>query len=296
MREILSQGLAQMGLSPTGEQLDKLEDYARLLLEQNQVMNLTAITEPEQVARLHFLDCAAILKWAGGASGTARPTALDVEQRTAGESTIARSENEAGGQAAQGIFSQPETLGTEGSSPLRGTAASTWLFDRSVIDVGTGAGFPGVVLKILEPSLKLTLADSLGKRVSWLKTICEALSLDGVQCLHVRAEELALQEGFRDSFDLAVSRAVASYPLLCELCLPYVKPGGVFLAMKSVESEEEVAAGASAVKRLGGKALGHLDYPIPGTEITHRLVGVKKTSPTPKGLPRSWGKIKKAPL
>ena len=221
---------------------------------------------------------------------------MDVEQRTAGESTIAQSENEAGGQAAQGIFPQPETLGTEGSHPLRGTAASTWLFDRSGIDVGTGAGFPGVVLKILEPSLKLTLADSLGKRVSWLKTICEALSLDGVQCLHVRAEELALQEGFRDSFDLAVSRAVASYPLLCELCLPYVKPGGVFLAMKSVESEEEVAAGASAVKRLGGKALGHLDYPIPGTEITHRLVGVKKTSPTPKDLPRSWGKIKKAPL
>ena len=286
MKQLLLDGLTNMGLSPSGEQLRQLEEYARLLLEQNQVMNLTAITEPEQVARLHFLDCAAILKWTGGASGTARPTALDVEQRTAGESTIARSENEAGGQAAQGIFSQPETLGTEGSSPLRGTAASTWLFDRSVIDV----------LKILEPSLKLTLADSLGKRVSWLKTICEVLSLDGVQCLHVRAEELALQEGFRDSFDLAVSRAVASYPLLCELCLPYVKPGGVFLAMKSVESEEEVAAGASAVKRLGGKALGHLDYPIPGTEITHRLVGVKKTSPSPKGLPRSWGKIKKAPL
>ncbi len=296
MKQLLLDGLTNMGLSPSEEQLRQLEEYARLLLEQNQVMNLTAITEPEQVARLHFLDCAAILKWTGGASGTARPTALDVEQRTAGESTIAQSENEAGGQAAQGIFPQPETLGTEGSHPLRGTAASTWLFDRSVIDVGTGAGFPGVVLKILEPSLKLTLADSLGKRVSWLKTICEALSLDGVQCLHVRAEELALQEGFRDSFDLAVSRAVASYPLLCELCLPYVKPGGVFLAMKSVESEEEVAAGASAVKRLGGKALGHLDYPIPGTEITHRLVGVKKTSPTPKGLPRSWGKIKKAPL
>ena len=238
MREILKQGLAQMGLSPTGEQIEKLEGYAALLLEQNKVMNLTAITQPEQVARLHFLDSAAVMAWKGPGS----------------------------------------------------------LAGKSVIDVGTGAGFPGVVLKILEPTLDLTLVDSLGKRVTWLKSVCEALSLDGVRCLHARAEELALESGFRDSFDLAVSRAVASYPLLCELCLPYVKPGGVFVAMKSLESDGEVERGQNAVKQLGGKPFGHWDYPIPGAATTHRLVLAEKISATPKGLPRSWGKIKKTPL
>lgn len=238
MRELLLEGLRQMGLSPTGEQADKLCQYAGLLLEQNKVMNLTAITEPENMARLHFMDSAAILRW----------------------------------------------------------PAKNWLSGKSLIDVGTGAGFPGVVLKILDPSISLTLVDSLGKRVAWLETICQALKLDGVRCIHARAEELALESGFRDSFDVAVSRAVASYPLLCELCLPYVKPGGVFIAMKSVESSEEVKAGEKAVKQLGGKALVHLDYPIPGTEVTHRLVGAEKISATPKGYPRSWGKIKKAPL
>lgn len=237
MKELLADGLKEMGLSPTAEQVDKLVEYARLLLEQNRVMNLTAITEPEQVARLHFLDSAAILAWPHG--------------------------NFAG---------------------------------TSVIDVGTGAGFPGVVLKILEPSISLTLVDSLGKRVTWLKKVCEGLSLDGVRCLHARAEELALDSGFRDSFDVAVSRAVASYPLLCELCLPYVKPGGVFIAMKSVESGPEVQSGENAVKRLGGKALGVWDYAIPGAGVTHRLVGAQKISATPNGLPRSWGKIKKTPL
>lgn len=278
MRELLSTGLKELGLSPTGEQLDKLEKYARLLLEQNQVMNLTAITEPTQVAQLHFLDSAAI---------------LGVEQRGAEGLTTKRSENAAGGQAAQSIFAQSEELGPEASASLRNP---TWLSHRTVIDVGTGAGFPGMVLKILEPSLSLTLADSLGKRIAWLERVCADLSLEGVRCLHVRAEELALEPGFRDSFDLAVSRAVAAYPLLCELCLPFVRVGGVFLAMKSVESDDEIQRGQSALKRLGGKALGRWDYTIPGTGVVHRLALAEKTAPTPKGLPRSWGKIKKSPL
>lgn len=236
MKDILSQGLQEMGLTPPEGAVDKLCRYAQLLLAQNEVMNLTAITQPEQVARLHFLDSAAVLAHGGG------------------------------------------------------------LAKKSLVDVGTGAGFPGLVLKILEPSLSLTLVDSLGKRVNWLSEVCKALSLDGVRCLHARAEELALEPGFRDSFDVATSRAVASFPLLCELCLPYVKVGGRFLAMKSVESGEEVKNGVNAVKRLGGKLLQDVDYLIPGTEVTHRLVVVEKISPTPAGFPRSWGKIKKAPI
>ena len=176
MKDIVTQGLQEMGITPPDGAVDKLVEYGRLLLEQNKVMNLTAITEPDQVARLHFLDSAAILKW-------------DAEQRGAGGRTT----------------------------------APTWLANKTVIDVGTGAGFPGMVLKILEPSISLTLVDSLGKRVVWLEKVCEALSLDGVRCLHARAEELALDPGFRDGFDAAVSRAVAAFPALCELCLPYTK-------------------------------------------------------------------------
>lgn len=244
MRDILAQGLKELGVTPPEGAVDKLCQYGQLLLEQNQVMNLTAITEPGQVARLHFLDSAAVLAWPAAA--------------------------------------------------LAGS--STWLAGKTLVDVGTGAGFPGMVLKILEPSLSLTLVDSLGKRLVWLETVCKALSLDGVRCIHARAEELALDPEFRDRFDVSTSRAVAAFPALCELCLPYVKPGGVFLAMKSVESGAEVKSGQNAVHRLGGKALESWDYPVPGTGVTHRIVRVKKVSPTPEGLPRSWGKIKKAPL
>lgn len=260
METILTRGLAQMGITPPEGAVDKLCRYSRLLLEQNQVMNLTAITEPEEVARLHFLDSAAVLTWGKAGENGGRPH------------------------------------GAAPTPPSPTGEPSTWLAGKTLVDVGTGAGFPGLVLKILEPSLSLTLVDSLGKRVAWLERVCEALSLDGVQCLHARAEELALEPGFRDAFDVSTSRAVASFPLLCELCLPYVRPGGVFLAMKSVDSAAEVQSGLSAVKKLGGRLLEPVDYPIPGGDVTHRIVGVEKASPTPKGLPRSWGKIKKAPL
>ena len=159
MRQRIAAGLAAMGVTPPDGAVDALAEYGRLLLEQNQVMNLTAITDPDQVADLHFLDSAALIPLAG------------------------------------------------------------WE-NKAVIDVGTGAGFPGLPLKILVPSLRLTLLDSLGKRVAWLESVCARLGLEGVTCLHARAEEQALVPGFRDSFDFAVSRAVASMEVLCELCLP----------------------------------------------------------------------------
>lgn len=235
MQDILTAGFRELGLTPPPGAIDTLCRYSELLLEQNKVMNLTAITQPDQVARLHFLDSAAIL-------------------------------------------------------------AHTSLAGKSLIDVGTGAGFPGLVLKILEPSLRLTLADSLGKRVTWLEEVCARLGLEGVTCIHARAEELSLTPPYRDGFDVATSRAVAAFPALCELCLPFVKVGGQFIAMKSVDSAAEVQAGEKAVKALGGKLSGGVDYPVPGAGVTHRLVVVDKRSPTPKGYPRSWGKIKKAPL
>ena len=236
MEERIQKGLEALGLTPPPGAAGQLAEYGRLLLEQNQVMNLTAITDPDQVVDLHFLDSAALL-----------------------------------------------TLGYD-------------LRDKTLIDVGTGAGFPGLPLKILEPSLRLTLLDSLGKRVHWLERVADALGLEGVTCLHARAEEQALQPGFRDGFDFAVSRAVASLELLCELCLPYVKVGGKFLAMKSVDSGAETDRAARGIAKLGGRLLPSADYLIPGTQVRHRVVVVEKVAPTPKGYPRRWAKIQKAPL
>jgi len=236
VKDILTQGLAQLDITPPPETIDQLCRYAQLLVEQNKVMNLTAITDPEGIARLHFLDSAALLPLCGGAAG------------------------------------------------------------KSLIDVGTGAGFPGLVLKILCPELKLTLLDSLGKRVNWLSQVARELGLKDVTCLHARAEEQALVKGYRDSFDLVTARAVADLRLLSELCLPYAKVGGTFLSMKSVDSGEELDRAAHAIKLLGGRLENITDCPIPGCDVTHRVVAIRKMAPTLKGYPRRWAKIQKEPL
>ena len=165
---------------------------------------------------------------------------------------------------------------------------------RSVVDVGTGAGFPGLPLRILEPSIRLTLLESLNKRIDFLREVCGELGLSDVACVHGRAEEFAADH--RESFDLAVSRAVASLPMLAELCLPLVRVGGRFLAMKSVDSGEELSAAAKALQTLGGAVEDVRDYEIPGTDVRHRLVLIKKTAETPKKYPRAFAKIKKNPL
>ena len=236
MRQLLEQGLDALGIDPPAGAVERLETYAGMLLEQNKVMNLTAITEPEQVARLHFLDSAALL----------------------------------------GCMARPEAA--------------------SLIDVGTGAGFPGMVLKILCPGLRLTLADSLGKRLDWLGTVCAELGLEGVEIVHCRAEEQGLKAGYRDGFDFATARAVADLRVLSELCLPFVKVGGRFLAMKAAGCDEEVSGAHSAVKVLGGKLLPSYGYRVPGTDVDRRVVVVEKVAPTPKGFPRRWAKIQKAGL
>ena len=165
---------------------------------------------------------------------------------------------------------------------------------KKAVDVGTGAGFPGMPLRILEPDFDLTLLDSLGKRVEWLREACDTLSLRRVECVHARAEEFAAEK--REQFDFALSRAVANLQVLCELCLPLVCVGGRFLAMKSGDSDEEINAAKNAVKTLGGKIAAIEDYTIPTSSVVHRLVIIEKTAPTPKGYPRAFAKIKKSPL
>lgn len=235
--DILRQGFEEYGLSQKidPQAIETLDRFCQRLLEKNQVMNLTAIREPEGVARLHFLDSAALLQFCG-------------------------------------------------------------FENKSLIDVGTGAGFPGMVLKMLVPSLDVTLLDSLNKRLDWLAETCGALGLDGIHTVHARAEEQALVKGFRDSFDIASARAVADLRLLCELCLPFVRTGGYFLAMKSANCGQELEDAAHAIKCLGGRVADVKDYTLPGTEITHRLIIIEKLAPTLKGYPRRWAKMQKEPL
>ena len=231
MEAILREGLEALSLPTEG--IPALLRYWELLAEKNKVMNLTAITDPAEAARLHFLDSAALLALAD----------------------------------------------------LRG---------KTVVDVGTGAGFPGLPLKILEPSIQLTLLDAQRKRVDFLREVCEDLGLEDVECVHSRAEDFAGTH--REGFDLAVSRAVAALPVLAELCLPLVKPGGQFLAMKSVDSNEELNAAGRAVNLLGGRLEKPADYSISGTNVPRRLVIMTKITETQKKYPRTFAKIKKNPL
>lgn len=233
LETILREGLAEQGLPADGEILGRFRCYYEMLTAWNRVMNLTAISGEEDSARLHFLDCAALMKLAD--------------------------------------FS-----------------------GKRVIDVGSGAGFPGMVLKILQPDLELTLLDSQEKRVKFLTALAGELDFPDVHCLHARAEEAPRE--LRESFDLTCSRAVARMNLLAELCLPFVKVGGCFIAMKGPELSEELREAEKGIRLLGGEVERVAEYSVPGTELRHNAALIRKTSPTPQKYPRKWGQIKKAPL
>ena len=230
MKHTLMAELPTLGLSLREDQIDRLCRFGALLLKQNQVMNLTAITEPTAVARLHFLDSLALLR----------------EEALAG---------------------------------------------KTLIDIGCGAGFPGVPLAIAVPEARVTLLDSLQKRVNWLKTVLPQLEVPA-DCVAARAEEYVAQH--REQFDLVTSRAVARLNVLAELCLPYVRVGGRFLALKGAMAQEEADEANHAVAALGGKLAGIREYPV--DDAVHRIVVVEKVRPTPAAYPRKFAKIKQNPL
>lgn len=232
MEEILRRGFPELGLDISEEQLGAFRRFYELLAEKNACMNLTAIKGEEDSARLHFLDCCALLRAADFAG-------------------------------------------------------------KSVIDIGSGAGFPGLPLAIMEPDIALTELDSQRKRVDFVSACCAELGIKA-RCLACRAEEAA--PDMRESYDIAVSRAVARLSALCELCLPFVRVGGLFIAMKGPGWREESVEAESAVAVLGGAFADSYDYLIPGTDVRHTAVLIEKRAPTPEKYPRRWAKITKQPL
>ena len=165
----------------------------------------------------------------------------------------------------------------------------------TLIDVGTGAGFPGVPVAIMRPDIHVTLMDALGKRVAFLKEVVAALGLNA-DCVHARCEDAAKKPEFRDAYDVACARAVAETNVLSEWLLPFVKPGGAFIAMKGPDCGEELGEASKAISALGGKLERCAAYTIPGTDITHSLVIIRKMRPTPPKYPRRWAQMKKHPL
>lgn len=230
MLNTLHKGLPKLGLSLSKETQKKLCAFGQAVVEQNKVMNLTAITEPEQVAKLHLLDSVSLLSFM----------------------------NMAG---------------------------------KKVIDVGCGAGFPGVPLKIACPEMKLTLLDSLGKRMNWLEQVLPTLGVEA-ECVTARAEEAV--ETCREQYDIATSRAVARLNILLELTAPYVKVGGYVLAMKGTAAQEELSEAKSAIAKLGLKLEQVVEFPVDDT--AHTVIVLKKVAPTPKTYPRRYAKIKQMPL
>lgn len=228
--------LMELGITLTAEQIQKFIRYYEMLTEWNEVMNLTAITDYDEVMKKHFIDSLSLVK------------AYDLSG------------------------------------------------DISVIDIGTGAGFPGLPLKIAFPNLKITLLDSLQKRVKFLNAVIEELSLTNIETIHGRAEDYAKPSLLREKFDLCVSRAVANMTTLSEFCLPFVKVGGMFISYKSEKITEEMKQAEKAIAILGGNVKSQTEIYLPDSDIYRNLFTIEKVAACPKKYPRKAGLPAKEPL
>lgn len=231
-------GLEELNITLTDEQVEQFLQYYEMLVEKNKVMNLTGITEYEEVIQKHFLDSLSLIR------------------------------------VIPDIASQKLT----------------------VIDLGTGAGFPGIPLKIAFPELEITLMDSLNKRILFLQEVIDALGLKKVSAVHGRAEGMASNATHRQQYDLCVSRAVSNLAVLTEYCLPFVKKGGLFVSYKSADSDAEIQEGKKAISILGGKLTSVDKFQLPDSDLRRALVCIKKVKDTPKKYPRKAGTPAKLPL
>lgn len=236
MSQIFDKKLGQLGVVLTETQKQQFDKFYELLVEWNKVMNLTGITEYEEVNEKHFVDSLSIVK------------AIDMNEVT------------------------------------------------SIMDIGTGAGFPGIPLKIAFPHLKVVLLDSLNKRINFLNTVIDELGLTNISTIHGRAEDFAKKPEYREQFDLCVSRAVANLATLSEYCIPYVKKDGMFIPYKSGEIDEELEQSKKAIHVLGGKTQNVVKFQLPGTEIGRSFVIIKKLQNTAKKYPRKAGLPSKEPI
>lgn len=234
------EGLEQLSITLSGEQKQQFLTYYEYLVEKNKVMNLTAITEYEEVITKHFLDSLAVVK-----------TSCFKPEKLAG---------------------------------------------KRLIDIGTGAGFPGIPLKIAFPELEILLLDSLNKRINFLNEVTEMLGLTKINTVHGRAEDYAKQKGYRESFDFCVSRAVANLSTLSEYCIPFVKQGGCFISYKSGSVDQELIQAEKAVKILGGQREEVVRFSLADTDMDRSFVVIRKAKPTPKKYPRKAGLPSKEPL
>lgn len=238
MRDLtkFKRGLEQLGVTLDENQIQQFMAYYELLVEKNKVMNLTAITEFDQVVEKHFIDSLMLAR------------VMKLNQKI------------------------------------------------DVIDMGTGAGFPGIPLKIAFPKLQVTLADSLNKRIKFLQEVIETLKLSGISAIHGRAEDLGRDVLYREKYDLCVSRAVANLVTLSEYCLPFVKVGGCFVSYKSGAVDEEVTQAGKAFRLLGGQLMQCEKMTLPDSEISRSFVVINKITSTKKTYPRKAGKPGKEPL
>ena len=237
---LFEKGLDQLKIQLTQEQKEQFIKYYEYLIEKNKVMNLTAITDYEEVLLKHFLDSLSLVK-------------------------------------VQDFI--PEKLS-----------------GKTVIDIGTGAGFPGIPLKIAFPELGIVLLDSLNKRINFLDEVIEMLQLRKIEAVHGRAEDYARQKEFRENFDFCVSRAVANLSTLSEYCLPFVKQGGYFISYKSGKIEEELSNAENAVQVLGGNVKDVVKFSLMDTDMDRSFVVVEKKKTTPKRYPRKAGLPSKEPI
>lgn len=234
----MQDGMEELSIELSEHQLHQFYKYFELLVEWNKIMNLTAITEMEEVVTKHFVDSLTLVK------------------------------------------AIPD-LGEKGGT---------------ILDMGTGAGFPGIPLKIVYPNLKITLLDSLNKRIKFLNEVIGEIGLEDITAIHGRAEDYGRNKDYREQFDYCVSRAVANLSTLSEYCMPYVKIGGTFISYKSGKIDEELKEAKGAVKLLGGKVEQVITFVLPKTEVERSLVVIKKNEGTAKKFPRKAGMPGKEPL